>query len=304
MPETSLERVGRVLDLIPYIQKFPGITTEDLAEEFNISQEQLLNDLNLLFVCGLPGKLTMDMIDLAFDDGRVSIIDSQGLDTPRRLTRSELVSLIAGLEMLLTSDFFNPAARIRASRLKEKLSRGLHGSILVHSIPDREGLPHAELILTAIKDKKWLLFMYTSGVSDRISQRKVQPLNVIVEGEHTYLTAFDIDLNQIRHFRLDRMDSVKMVDSERSIVIQDQKSEQDVTLLVADQARSFIEENPQIVLASHRVEDGHQVICRIQHTEWLIRRMLAYGGSIRILAPASLRLEIQERAREILALYS
>ena len=304
MTETSLERLTRVLDLIPFIENHPGIPIDNLAREFGISVEQVLADLNLLFVCGLPGKLTMDMIDLAFDDGRVSIIDPQGLDTPRRLTRREIISLIAGLEMLLSTDFFDPSRRTRAMSLKEKFSSALNDSVVIHTGPNKVGTIHAEVILQAIREKKWLHFTYTSGVSDRVTERTVQPLNLTVEGQHTYLSALDIDLEELRNFRLDRMAALMIFDSEEPVTLLNPDLDQEVRLVIKDSARSFVEENPQIVVNSLRIKGGYEVTCKLHQTEWLIRRMLAYGEAINVLAPLALRVEIKQRAREILALYS
>ena len=53
---TSADQVARLLALIPYLQARPGITLADAAAAFSISQKQLMADLWVAFMCGLPGR--------------------------------------------------------------------------------------------------------------------------------------------------------------------------------------------------------------------------------------------------------
>ena len=55
MSETAISRAVRTFDLIPYILNNPGVSIRELAEVFKTSEDQINTDLQLAFMCGLPG---------------------------------------------------------------------------------------------------------------------------------------------------------------------------------------------------------------------------------------------------------
>ena len=97
MTENAAERAIRLLDLVPFILENQGISIKQLAGSFDVSKEEIIKDLNLLFVCGLPGYTPLELIDISFEDEVVFIRDPQNLAEPRNLTISEsIVTRIVG----------------------------------------------------------------------------------------------------------------------------------------------------------------------------------------------------------------
>ncbi|MDX6274792.1 MAG: proteasome accessory factor, partial [Frankiales bacterium] len=62
---SASNRLARLLAMLPWLTAHPGVTWADAAQEFGISESQLVDDLQLLFVCGLPGYLPGDLIDIS-----------------------------------------------------------------------------------------------------------------------------------------------------------------------------------------------------------------------------------------------
>jgi proteasome accessory factor C len=81
---SPIEKAARMLDLVPFITAHQGIGTAELASEFGISEEELLNDLNSLWMCG---DNRFDLIDLQFDSGYVTIRNAETLNLIRSLTQ-------------------------------------------------------------------------------------------------------------------------------------------------------------------------------------------------------------------------
>ena len=50
MVEGAAARALRLLDLVPYLVSHPGISVARLAEEFQVSKEEILKDL-IYFLC-------------------------------------------------------------------------------------------------------------------------------------------------------------------------------------------------------------------------------------------------------------
>ena len=107
MVDNAAVRALRTMDLIPYILENPGISISTLAAKFSVTEKQVENDLQLIFMCGLPGYTPYELIDIVFEDGIVSVIDPQVLDKPRRFNKSELIVIALGLQILIDINKLN-----------------------------------------------------------------------------------------------------------------------------------------------------------------------------------------------------
>ena len=85
---------------MPYLLARPGIAVAEAAADLGVTERQLREDLELLWVCGLPGYGPGDLIDMAFDGDRVTITYDAGIDRPLRLTPDEALALVVALRML------------------------------------------------------------------------------------------------------------------------------------------------------------------------------------------------------------
>ena len=95
-----LERTARLLDLVPYISSHQGIALKELAAIFGVTQTQMTDDLTTLWMCGLPGYTPLELMDLDFESGFVTIHNAETLAKPRSITFDEGTALILGLDLL------------------------------------------------------------------------------------------------------------------------------------------------------------------------------------------------------------
>ena len=65
-----------------------------------ITSEQLVKDLELLFVCGTPGHLPDDLIEAEWESGEVYLDNADTISRPLRLAPDEAVALLVGLRTL------------------------------------------------------------------------------------------------------------------------------------------------------------------------------------------------------------
>src|SRR4051794_41738166 len=96
----SADRLSRLLNLVPYLLARPGIAVAEAAADLGVTERQLREDLELLWVCGLPGYGPGDLIDMALDGDRVTITYDAGIDRPLRLNRDEALALVVALRLL------------------------------------------------------------------------------------------------------------------------------------------------------------------------------------------------------------
>src|SRR4051794_19759104 len=94
---TTTERMTRLLALVPYLTARPhGVPLAEVARDFGVPERQLRRDLDLLWMCGLPGYGPGDLIDLAFEGDRVRGTFTAGMVRPLRLTTDAAGALTAG----------------------------------------------------------------------------------------------------------------------------------------------------------------------------------------------------------------
>ncbi|NDA96121.1 MAG: hypothetical protein EBY03_08385, partial [Actinobacteria bacterium] len=157
MAENAALRALRLLDLVPFIVRNPGISIKELSQEFAVSQEEILKDLNLLFLCGLPGYTPLELIDISFDDDSVVVRDPQNLDMPRNFNEAEALALRVALATLLELTPTTHRNYEKIQRLSAKISTAFSSEIPINAIDfvadrERQILKTLELALNSGKD--------------------------------------------------------------------------------------------------------------------------------------------------------
>lgn len=314
MSDSALNRTARALDLIPYVMDNSGISIEQLAKDFNIAPKEILKDLNLLFVCGLPGYTPLELIDLSFETGFVSVIDPQSLDRPRKLSRRELISLILSLDGLALSRPEGDQLGIEIELLRQKISAVIADGDLAFASNQGtlERSPFLEMIEMALVKHLLLEFIYLSANKDEKRTRVVEPSYLYFENGQIYLHGYCFESKGDRTFRLDRITSARVLTQAESDLLSLGRAEpvppldfadSPITLEITALARNFLEENAAILRVASTSATCTTAEISITDPEWLIRTCLGYGDAIQILAPERLRLLLEERTQETLAGY-
>ena len=118
MSESALDRTARALDLVPYLLEHQGISIPELAEAFGVSEKQINDDLVLIHMCGLPGYTPLELIDMFYEDGYVTVSDPQSFKKPRSMNKIEMTSLLVSLDLLKSLRTDDVAKEIEALKLK------------------------------------------------------------------------------------------------------------------------------------------------------------------------------------------
>lgn len=302
MVDNAASRALRTMDLIPYILENPGISIGKLAKQFSVSEKQVESDLQLIFMCGLPGYTPYELIDLIFEDGVVSIIDPQVLDKPRRFTKSELVVIILGLQ-LLSELSASDATRLGKLQLLSNKIMKLGGSNSVVIAPSGSKSPYVEVITRAITDKKSLTIQYQSLVKDEISVRSVIPHSLFLMNGNLYLSALDQKAKSDRTFKVELIKDCEIGDEISNEVVTQDSSALEVVLDVQRVYRNFIERNSSIITAVEEQKNSFRVHLKLNNLEWLKRSILSNSPGIKVISPPSLAQEVAELAASLLASY-
>ena len=301
-----LLRTARLLDLVPYLNSNQGISVNDLAKDFGVSVAQINSDLTTLWMCGLPGYTPLELMDLEFESGYVTIRNAKTLSKPRDVSFDEGLALVLGLELLqqqIPQDRKDLQTAIDV--LKDRLSMqiGVPRAVTVsHGINPEIVSP----LVAAIKTARDVDITYHSLYTDEISERTISPQAIYVEDGNSYLRAYYKNAKASRIFRIDRILSLSLpkLDKESASTLENSIDTTDAkivkisyTIRIKRLTRDVIEQfnlGPRL----HEISQSDEITVQLSSfsSEWIQRAVFATGPNVELLSPLELRKEIANRA--------
>jgi proteasome accessory factor C len=315
----TADRMTRLLALVPYLTERPdGVRLAEVARDFGVSERQVRNDLDLLWMCGLPGYGPGDLIDLAFEGDRVRVTFAAGMVRPLRLTTDEAVALVVALRTL--QELPGLAEREAVSRALAKVSAAA-GSAADRVTPVALSVDAREQTLTVVRQglerKRAMHLTYYVPTRDERTERTVDPMLLHLVDGKWYLEAWCRRAEGTRLFRLDRVDDVRVLDEpaalppqahERDVehgVYQPGPGTPAVRLRLARSARWIADYYPvEDVRAIDDPPGGIAVVLRTAELAWARRLVASLGGAAVVDEPADLAEAVAADARAALARYA
>jgi predicted DNA-binding transcriptional regulator YafY len=206
----TTKRLNRILAMLPWVIANPGSTVEEVCKRFGYSSSELAADLNLVFVCGLPGYGPGDLMVAYIDEDEVVVELADYFASPIRLTPPETLSLLAaGMALLSTGQA--PAALASAI---DKLQRTVLGGDEGNLVVDLAEPPLVSELRGAAQDKRVVQIVYTGLASGKTTTREIEPWVVFSTLGNWYVRAYCRSAAAERVFRIDRIRSVQPRDEQ------------------------------------------------------------------------------------------
>jgi proteasome accessory factor C len=297
-------QVARLLDLVPYLTLNQGVSLEKIADDFNTSKSEILADLNTLWMCGLPGYTPLELIDLSFETGFVSIRNAEILSIPRKLTDAEVGAIIIGLSIIRESISKHSEHVLLIEELLSRLS--MKSQVTAPEVVST-GIP-TDLrykIHSAMKSNHSVKISYLSFSRDEITSRKISPLSFSQEVNHEYVHSF---CHTSQNFKVFRMDRILEVHKSEALVSTSSTEEKivetgfNLLIKVRSNARK-IAETFQIQIPIDQ-KAGEQFHGKAHNPEWIVRTICSLQNSAEIVEPLEMRSMVANRAQKALNLYS
>ena len=315
--ESATGRLSRLLTMVPWLLNRQGIDIEQAAAELGVSREQIEADLQLLFVCGTPGHLPDDLIEADWESGRVYLGNADVIDRPLRLGVDEALTLIVGLRTLASVPGIGDRDAIdrELAKLEEATGAAAGGSERVQvAIDDRVEAETLRQLREALAAHRRVHLRYLVAARDEATERDVDPMRVLNIDATWYLEAWCHRAEDVRLFRLDRIESLEVLDLDgtppeharpRELdagVFVPSPTDQRVRLALRPEAGWVSDYYP--VEQVDRADDGSQTITlRTADTAWLRRLVWRLGGGARVLEPAELAAQVEAGAAQALRQY-
>ena len=316
------DQVARLLLLVPFLHSRDQVGLDEAAAALGVSPKQVVTDLKVLFMCGLPGGYPGDLIDVDLDalegpdgDRVIRISNADYLSRPLRLTPIEATALIVALRALrATADDDTRPVVDRALGKLEAAAAGAESPQIVADDVDAGRTRLRADLDRAIAAGQQVELIYYVPTRDEESRRTVDPKAVVNAHGFTYLDAWCHSAEAPRLFRLDRIQRAVVLDTPTVTVggptrdlsdgfLRPAQDGQRVTLRLTPAAAWVPDYYP--VESVRRQRGGvTEVELLVGDPRWLHRLVMGLAPHAEVVAPGELRTAILERAAQTLRLYS
>ncbi|GAB2978033.1 helix-turn-helix transcriptional regulator [Nocardioides montaniterrae] len=318
------DQVSRLLTLVPFLHTRDEVRLADAASLLGSTPDAVLSDLRVLFMCGLPGGLPDDLIDVDLDaiqsdqgsartEGVIRIDNADYLARPMRLSPTEASAVIVALHTL--RDGSPPDVRRIVDGVLAKLeaATNLGPTLATHPGEAQQAALSARL-QQAAEEGRQVRLRYHVPARDEVSERVVDPFGVVTSGRFSYLDAWCHSANADRLFRLDRIDEADVLANPITTPHREPRDLDEgpydpapergtmVTLHLDRQARWATEYYPMRNVAE-QADGSLTASLTVADPRWLIRLLLRLAPHAQILEPSPLADELAAHAGETLALY-
>ena len=310
-----MNRMDRLLAIVLELQGKRTRRAEDLAATFEVSKRTIYRDMEALCEAGVP---------LIAVPGRgYALIEGYFLP-PLSFTEDEAAMLLLGSDFI--ARHFDAQYRLAAQSagrkieavLPEKLGQQvayLRSNIL--SISDETRHPETVLQLRrAILEQKTVRFSYHTRFTDEgdsaESMRDADPYGLYFAADTWYLTAYCHTRQERRHFRLDRMRRLEVLektfarppDFHMERIETEEKRQIVIRALFDPAVTPWVNESRSFYIAAREeTAEGLLVTLRARHENEVLPWLLGWGGPVRVLEPPSLQNRLVEEARKIVEKY-
>jgi proteasome accessory factor C len=278
------DRLQRLLSLVPWVAAADGPTVDEVCRRFGLPREQLLADLDVVFLCGLYPYTPDELVEVVVEEDRVWIRYADFFSRPLRLTPEQALALVAAGASLLAVPGADPEG---------PLARGLAKLAGVLGVAPDEALEVSlgsaseetlDLLQVAVRDHRQVELDYYAYGRDERARRVVDPYRVYADQGQWYVAGRDHLRDDERVFRVDRVSSATLLattfeppsDEPELAAYRPRDDDPRVVLDLAPAARWVAEQYPL-----ERFEEGDGGRCRVtlavSAVPWLERLLLRLG---------------------------
>ena len=322
------DQVARLLTLVPYLRARGEVRLDEAASALGVTAEQLLKDLKVLWMCGTPGGMPDDLIDVdvaALEpedgevraDGIIRVSNADYLAKPLRLTPTEATALIVALRALRSGA--GDETREVVDRALAKLeAAAAEGAEAARVDPGSDAADTDQALLAtrlqgAAEHHRQVRLSYYVPSRDEQSERVVDPRGVVTRDGHAYLDAWCHLAEAPRLFRLDRIVTAEVLPE---AIATEPAAPRDLadgfftrdtevttaTVLLEPEARWVTDYYPAEDV--REVGEGRlEVDYLVADQRWLTRLVLGLLPHARVLAPQTAADAVTAAAQETLRLY-
>lgn len=301
--KNSSERIRELVALLGSLSKTGDVVTVDaISTRLGIGTDEAHDMMDI--VCQASGEDLGGLLISSNDDETEFTLQYPGATgRPIRLTPAETIALVHALDVAgideddplrakLSDAFSSPA-------IDEDQVRAALGTV------NNDGGPLFLCAQSQVENAA-IEFMYR-GLKDTTPRRRRALVRTLrTEDGHWYAGAYDLDIEQERTFRIDRMSDVEIKEPIHNTPVRADNTERRVGITMTDLMyyRAFDWPTLRVVRITNNALQG-SIAYYGERSTWLLRRIIAGNGSVIVDDPAIMKQAAQyahERLRGLAAL--
>jgi proteasome accessory factor C len=293
--------------MLPWLMQRKSVSIADMARQFNISEADLIDDLELAAMCGTPPYTPLELTEVYIDEGIIYVGRNKHFERRLELSSSEAFGL--SLLAAAAEDIPGFKKRKELTSAVDKL-RKILGEGIVDI--DTESPAFLQFVTDAAASGERLTITYWTPADNVEKLRTVTVRSVFTDRGHWYITADDDLSGSQRHFRVDRIRQVvptgefvpvEPVDNQVPAWFADATDKTKVVLEVSPAAAWAVETYPCTVL-DERQDGSFRIEMVVNSEHWLGRLLLRAEGNITVVSPDSAVDMLQRTAVDVLGRYA
>ena len=311
---TAAAQLRRILHLIPTLSDGETHPIAEVARKAGVDRSVLLEDIQSISErFEVPGGF-IEGLQIYIEADTLAVVPNHFL-RPMRLTKGELCALELGLAMLKAE---RPpeehraidSAKGRLQAVIAKLPNEEIGSDLRTATLSSAGdLEHLRQLREAFRQHRKVRLTYRKAGDQEASARSICPYGIVFASGMWYAVAQDEGTDEIRIFRLDRIEGVEQLDARytsprefsMASIVREGRAFQ-----AAGAATLKVRYSPRIArwIAEREgktVQDDGSLTMEhpLADLDWAVRHVLQYGPEAEVLDPAEVREVIARRLQAI-----
>lgn len=293
--------------MLPWILERGQVRLADMAKQFRLSEKELMDDLIMVSMCGVPPYTPDALIDVRVDEEWVVAEIPHMFRRPLQLNSAEVFVLTAMSDAAMRipgADRNGPLASA-LNKLKVLLPKDEPGVAV-----DLRSVRYLEELRDALDRGAEVKITYFTPSTATRSERNVVPRRILESFGNWYVQGDDSASGEMRTFRIDRIDALELTGRTVDVVEMDDDDEtwfadatEFVTLSVSPKARWIVEQYPYV--SREEGSDGRITVrMAVTSEHWLGRLLLRAGTDAAVVEPAKWVDLATRTARTVLARYS
>lgn len=306
-----MNRTDRLVAMVMFLQGRRLVKAEELADHFEISVRTVYRDISALSESGVP---------ISGEAGvGYSLLKSYHLP-PVMLTAEEASALFVGAAFANRYTDASLKAPLDSAMLKVRAVLPAERQDFVEQMSKKMvvlgRLPRGDRSLV---EKDWLLPLQEAAVrrrrvklryetAEETTEREVEPLGMAFYGENWYLVAWCLLRNSLRHFRVDRILEVTVLDqtfesrpefslSEHMRDTVPSEGMATVRIRFAAKVMDRVRRETYVTIeAEEETAAGVEVSMRTFSVEWMANWIMSFAGDAEAIEPESLRRRVRDLA--------
>lgn len=291
-------KLDRLLGITMELMTKKRVTAKELASRFEVSVRTIYRDIDWINQSGIP------VVSFSGADGGFELMSGYFL-TKQHFSIDDfsiIYNLLKSVESTVSGPKFTNLIN-KLGSLQPALLNGERQDKIIFGISASEKEKEMVIPLMEAVDKSKRISLTYTNAGNQVSERKIEPLNLLWERGAWYLDGYCLSKKDKRYFRVSRIANLEVLEEpfipkvEHKRPVQEQKQGTNTHLRFDLTAQTRVFEQFPEEFIHHR--DFIDVQTIFYSRDYAISVILSYGAKVKIISPDDLKDDLSQTINDI-----